>query len=529
MLSDPSTDGEAAVVASDFADVDEMDTEPPKDDESESLADNMNNEELEDWEADLDESVQGLKSHIHDWSDLCKQIKDHLKKNSKTLPLSRLNQFLIISNFATLRLKGVSRTQASLEIAQQWHEGQGNWFARRVRVLARHYQIFEALPIEKHGGSRNSRSWLYEQVKTRTRDWLTSQKTGDVTPRQLQSALNGTIFPELNINLTKGISECTACRWLIKLGWRRTVVQKGVYMDGHERDDVVEYRNKVFLPAIARFEAHMAKHEGPELKKIMPEIQEGQHRIIIQYHDECCFHAYDEARSLWLREGEQPLRRKGRGRLIHISDFINEEDGRLVLLDEKGQIIQDARKIIYPGANGDPWWDTKQLMDQIRSAIEIFDTAHPNCQALFIFDQSSAHASLPSDALKAFKMNRSDGGKQRKQRDTKIPQSNPDPRFRGQPQKMTSSSGQQKGLQAVLEERGFNVSHLKAKCTPVCPFESQNCCMARLLSQQEDFMNQESMLEAFIRGAGHECLFLPKFHCELNPIEMVSKKLFFDY
>ena len=75
-------------------------------------------------------------------------------------------------------------------------------------------------------------------------------------------------------------------------------------MDGHERDDVVEYQNKVFLPAITQFEAHMAKHEGPEFKKIMPEIQEGQCCIIIQYHDECCFHANDEAQSLWLQEGE---------------------------------------------------------------------------------------------------------------------------------------------------------------------------------------------------------------------------------
>ena len=127
-------------------------------------------------------------------------------------------------------------------------------------------------------------------------------------------------------------------------------------------------------------------------------------------------------------------------------------------------------------------------------------------------------------------MNKSNGGKQRKQRDTQIPQSNPDPRFRGQPQKMTIASGQLKGLQAVLEEHGFNVMHLRAKCAPVCPFESQNCCMAWLLSQQEDFMNQESMLETFIKGAGHECLFLPKFHCELNPIEMVSKKnMFINY
>lgn len=161
-------------------------------------------------------------------------------------------------------------------------------------------------------------------------------------------------------------------------------------------------------------------------------------------------------------------------------------------------------------------------MVQMRSAVEIFEAAHPDCQALFVFDQSSAHASLPPDALKAFEMNKSNGGKQRTQRDTTIPQSNPDPRFRGQAQLMTTASGEAKGLQAVLEERGFDISRLKAKCTSVCPIESQHCCMARLLSQQDDFANQESMLESFIKEKGHLCLFLPKFHCELNPIELVS-------
>ena len=69
-------------------------------------------------------------------------------------------------------------------------------------------------------------------------------------------------------------------------------------MDGHEHEDVVECWNKVFLPAIARFESCMAKHEGPELKQIMPELQEGERRIIIQYHDESCFHANNEAQNL---------------------------------------------------------------------------------------------------------------------------------------------------------------------------------------------------------------------------------------
>jgi len=47
--------------------------------------------------------------------------------------------------------------------------------------------------------------------------------------------------------------------------------------------------------------------------------------------------------------------------------------------------------------------------------------------------------------------------------------------------------------------------------------------MARLLSKQDDFAKQESLLEILIQEAGHECIFLPKFHCELNPIEMVGQ------
>jgi hypothetical protein len=165
-------------------------------------------------------------------------------------------------------------------------------------------------------------------------------------------------------------------------------------------------------------------------------------------------------------------------------------------------------------------------MVQIKSAIEIFEAAHPDCQALFIFDQSSAHASLAPDALCAFEMNKSDGGKQQKQHDIIIPQSNPDPHFHGMSQKMTSSSGAAKGLKTVLEEQGSQTSGLKVKCSPVCPFESQSCCLAQPLSQQEDFANQSSMLEALIRDSRHECLFLPKFHCELNPIEMASLFLY---
>ncbi|KAE9390785.1 hypothetical protein BT96DRAFT_773615, partial [Gymnopus androsaceus JB14] len=79
--------------------------------------------------------------------------------------------------------------------------------------------------------------------------------------------------------------------------------------------------------------------------------------------------------------------------------------------------------------------------------------------------------------------------------------------------------GKPKGLQQVLVERGFDVRNMHAKCFPVCPFENNDCCMACLLSKQEDFTNQLSMLETLITDAGHYCIFLPKFHCEIDPIE----------
>ena len=92
------------------------------------------------------------------------------------------------------------------------------------------------------------------------------------------------------------------------------------------------------------------------------------------------------------------------------------------------------------------------------------------------------------------------------------------------PQKMTLPDGKPKGLQWVLEEHGVDVHKLHAKCSPVCPIKNQHCCLAHL-SWQDDFKNQPSMLKTFIKGHGHECIFLPKFYCELNPIEMVSISL----
>jgi hypothetical protein len=178
---------------------------------------------------------------------------------------------------------------------------------------------------------------------------------------------------------------------------------------------------------------------------------------------------YFHSHSKRAQEGEQRLPKKGQGRLIHVSDFVKEENGRLIVRNQEGIVVKDARCITYPGSGGDPWWDHAQLLVQVDQAIVIFEEAHPNCVALFLFDHSSVHASLGSDALCAFDMNKGNGGKQREQRDTVIPMNNPTVKCRGKPQKMMTETGVQKGLQQTLEERGFCRSQDAREVLPSLP------------------------------------------------------------
>ena len=74
---------------------------------------------------------------------------------------------------------------------------------------------------------------------------------------------------------------------------------------------------------------------------------------------------------------------------------------------------------------------------------------------------------------------------------------------------------------------------------PVLVSNKSPCCLARILSTHKDFFEQKSAIRMLIKERGHKCVFLPKFYCELNPIEMYwgyskaryrqVKKTSFDY
>ena len=113
---------------------------------------------------------------------------------------------------------------------------------------------------------------------------------------------------------------------------------------------------------------------------------------------------------------------------------------------------------------------------------------------------SCGHTAFAEDALIASKMNKGPGGKQPKMRDTV---------WNGQPQTMTLPDGRPKGAALVLEERGYNTRGMKLGE------------MRAILADHDGFKKEKCRVDTSLSNSGHTCVFIPKFHCELNPIERV--------
>jgi hypothetical protein len=75
-------------------------------------------------EDELEENLRGDET-VKDWGTLRDMAKQQLKKNKNKLTMTQINQLMMISNFATLRLKGFKQEEYGRLIAQQWHHGKG--------------------------------------------------------------------------------------------------------------------------------------------------------------------------------------------------------------------------------------------------------------------------------------------------------------------------------------------------------------------------------------------------------------------
>ena len=127
------------------------------------------------------------------------------------------------------------------------------------------------------------------------------------------SWVNTNLLPtaELPPGCPKQIQPRTAIKWLHCLGFRPQSQKKSVYIDGHERDDVVEYRN-LYLRKLEILSSTLLP--PPSCDDCLTAIATGnpsatKHLVLI-FHDVSSFHANEAQSAMWAEEGRVPNRSK---------------------------------------------------------------------------------------------------------------------------------------------------------------------------------------------------------------------------
>ena len=109
----------------------------------------------------------------------------------------------------------------------------------------------------------------------------------------------------------------TARLWLHSLDFLQKYHRKGVYFNGHKREDVIEYREQ-FVRQLDELDRRCI-YEGHE-----PELLEGEKPLVQIHHDESTFYENADQSHYWADDHVAVLKQKYLGQAIMVSDFIEE-------------------------------------------------------------------------------------------------------------------------------------------------------------------------------------------------------------
>lgn len=184
-------------------------------------------------------------------------LKDVERHNSKQA-IKKLSLLISVSEYIKLRaryktIKTCKKPFLNSSLAIARRMGRGPYYARQIRDTELYLLKHHHLPPRKVHSREGHHSLLdNESVLHNVRVYLATQVLGNITPRALCRHVNDVILPALGMQGT--ISEPTAQRWLkFRLGYQCKEARRGIYIDGHERPDVINER-KEFIKELDRYD-----------------------------------------------------------------------------------------------------------------------------------------------------------------------------------------------------------------------------------------------------------------------------------
>ena len=89
----------------------------------------------------------------------------------------------------------------------------------------------------------------------------------DEMPQGLKQYTEYELFPWIYLKVERGVSLSTACWWMHKEGFWYISYVKGLYYDGHDHPNVIEYQQKHFLPMMKKHEKQLVKYVVGDVDK----------------------------------------------------------------------------------------------------------------------------------------------------------------------------------------------------------------------------------------------------------------------
>jgi hypothetical protein len=182
-------------------------------------------------------------------------------------------------------------------------------------------------------------------------------------PRGLKRYMEVELFPRIHLKVGRGISLSTARRWLRGEGFRYISHKKGLYFDGHDRPDVLAYRQNDFLPTMKSLEPRLVRFVVGNVDEQIPSSNCVERPLVLCSHDESTSQANDSPEKSWVLGDEHRLRKKGVGRGLHQSDVICSTVGWLA----------DASQTLEYGKNYDGYWTGELFVKQVSRDILIMN------------------------------------------------------------------------------------------------------------------------------------------------------------
>ena len=204
--------------------------------------------------------------------------------------------------------------------------------ARNLERWVISYMQHGSLPVNGHG--RLNTSILDDEDLTQQihLHLIGIAKDGYV---RAQDVVEVMATPEMKryLGAKTGITVRTGQRWLHKMNWRYGKATKGMYIDGHERADVVEYRKEFeFLVRMEEYSKRMTTYDRDGNILSYPtgiDIAAGIYPLIEITQDESTFTMYDRRRTKLDHADAKKPEEKNEGPSLMISGMLTQEWGEL--------------------------------------------------------------------------------------------------------------------------------------------------------------------------------------------------------